>query len=66
MIKFPVFKKNKYLYLYNNLNFPSLIESKTCKFLLEFHQSLDRTTASGINHTYLITPHFVRTFRCMK
>ena len=66
MIKFPVFKKKKYLYLYNNLNFPSLIENKTCKFFLEFHQSLDRTTASGINHTYLITPHFARTFHCMK
>ena len=36
MIKFPVFKKNKHSYLYNNLSFPSLNESKNCKIFMGF------------------------------
>ena len=60
MIELPFFKKNKFSYLYNNLNFLSLNESKKCKNFLGLQHHLDRTTASGTNHTYSPTTCFAR------
>ena len=73
----PIFKKKKCSYLHNNLNFPSLKESKNCKISLRLyhtpnicprpptaHRKKTCTTVSATNYTYSPTPHFARFLTC--